>query len=243
MIAHRGASHGAPENTLAAFRLAWTEGADGIETDLRLGGGDVVVAIHDADGRRTLRDARKIRSIPATDLEHLDAGSWKSRHWATERVPTLASILAETPPGRRLVLELKEGAELVDRCAAEIESSKANPRDITIIAFQETTIAHAKRRLPSLTALWLTKSYRSGSRGGQELAAKAHQLGVDGVDLEYGSRLDAALVSTLHEEKLIVMTYTVNDAASIRRCAEIGLDALTTDRPAEAISWLSEISA
>lgn len=243
VIAHRGASHDAPENTLAAFRLAWEQGADAIETDLRLSADGMPVCIHDADGRRTLGDRRVVRDILWSDLATRDAGSWKASHWSSARVCSLPEILAESPADRRLFLELKEGGELPAACARAVRASSVSLDAITFIAFEEAVVTAVKRLLPKCRALWLSKNYRSGAAGGASLSAKVREMGIDGVDLEFGSRLDADLVKELQSRHFSTVTYTVNDAASIRRCAALGLDGLTTDRPADALRWLADISA
>ncbi len=243
VIAHRGASHDAPENTLAAFLLAWEQGAEAVETDLRLCADGTPVCIHDADARRTLHDHRRIRDLSLEDLARMDAGSWKSPRWASARVCTLAALLSENPSNRHLVLELKEGGDLPAACSRAVRASSVPLEAITLIAFDEAVITAVKNLLPECRALWLTKDYHAGTPGGAKLAAKIREMGIDGVDLEYGSRLDAGLVAELQSRRYSVVTYTVNDAQSLRRCAEIGLDGITTDRPADAIRWLAEISA
>jgi glycerophosphoryl diester phosphodiesterase len=236
IIAHRGASHDAPENTMAAFRLAWEQGADAMETDLHLTADGRIVAIHDGDGRRTLGDPRAIRKIMFDDLRTLEAGGWKNRRWQGERVPSLQEILAALPLGKQLVLELKEN--LVAPLARELAEA---PQDrITLIAFDAATIARAKKHLPACRALWLFNDYRSVSekQRGSFLAARVRELGIDGVDLRHEFRLTADLLRPLQADRRIVFAYTINHASDARRCMELGIDGITTDRPGEAKGWL-----
>lgn len=236
VIAHRGASHFAPENTMAAFRLAWEQGADAIETDLRLTADGAIVAFHDADGRRLLHDRRPIRDLTLADLKQLDAGSWKGGTWRGERVPELGEVLEAMPSHGQIVLELKENI------AAALAKALPEPMRArtTIIAFDEETISLAKRLLPECRALWLFGNYGllpSRARG-RVLAARVRDLGVDGVDLRQERRLNRSLLAPLRADGRIIFTYTVNHARSIRRCAGLGLDGLTTDRPGDARRWL-----
>ncbi|MDD5200408.1 MAG: glycerophosphodiester phosphodiesterase family protein [Terrimicrobiaceae bacterium] len=240
IIAHRGASRDAPENTPAAFRLAWEQGADATETDLRLTADGRIAAFHDADGRRIFRDPRRIRDLSLSELQKFDAGSWKDPRWRNERVPTLADVVATLPPGRRLVLELKEalGAGFPALLAGA-------PQDrITLIAFDANVIAEAKRQLPACRALWLFGNYGFIARNrGKWLARRVRELGVDGVDLRHERRLDARLIEPLRADGRTVFTYTVNSRRSVLRCARLGLDGITTDRPADARAWLADVSA
>src|SRR4051812_24485841 len=100
-IAHRGASAWAPENTLAAFRLAQEMGADGFELDVQLTGDDQIVVIHDGSVNRTTNGTGRIAELSLSQLKRLDAGSWfnrtkprrAKRQYATERIPTLDEVL------------------------------------------------------------------------------------------------------------------------------------------------------
>ena len=106
VLGHRGASADAPENTMAAFRLALEQGADGVELDVwRCGTGEVVVH-HDADTLRTAGQARRISSASFGELRRLDVGAWKGERFRGERIPLLAEVL-EALPGAAVNIELK----------------------------------------------------------------------------------------------------------------------------------------
>jgi glycerophosphoryl diester phosphodiesterase len=236
IIAHRGASHEAPENTMTAFRLAWEQGADAIETDLHLTADGRIVAIHDDNGHRTLGIKKKIRSMTFDEIQTMDAGKWKHRRWAGERVPSLGEIIAKLPPGRQLVLELKEN--LVSELARELAAA---PHDrITLIAFDAPTIAQAKKSLPACRALWLFSDYASipEKQRGAFLAGRVKELGIDGVDLRHEYRFTADVLRPLHQDGRTIFTYTINHASDAKRCMELGVDGITTDRPAEARGWI-----
>ncbi len=216
VIAHRGASREAPENTLAAFRLAWTQGADAIETDLRLTADGETVAFHDEDGRRLLGDARRIRDVPRAELPG----------------PTLAEVLAETPAGRHVVLELKE--PLVPALGT------FPPTDVTLISFDPHVLIDAKRALPDARALWLFDAYDSFSDlDGEWLARRVSDLGVDGIDLCDHPLLTRSLLAPLRAGGRTIFVYTINRRADFRRCLRLGVDGITTDRPGEARRWLA----
>src|SRR5512138_1004030 len=97
VLGHRGASADAPENTLAAFRLAVDQGADGVELDVwRCATGEVVVH-HDADTRRTAGERVRIDRATWAELRALDVGAWKGAPFRGERIPTLAEVLEAAP--------------------------------------------------------------------------------------------------------------------------------------------------
>src|SRR5438270_9075286 len=100
IIAHRGASAEAPENTLAAFQMALDAGADGVEFDVQLAKDGVPVVIHDANLRRTANRRDTIKYLTSTELASIDVGSWFNRKYprrtkpayANEHIPTLDQV-------------------------------------------------------------------------------------------------------------------------------------------------------
>ena len=123
IIAHRGASFDAPENTLSSFRLAWEQGADGIEGDFMLTSDGQIACFHDLDGQRLAGDPVVVKNSTLAKLQALDVGRWKGDRWRGERVPTLRDVLAIVPAGRKVVFELKDGPAIV----SHLPASSNNP--------------------------------------------------------------------------------------------------------------------
>src|SRR5512134_3488878 len=97
VLGHRGASAAAPENTLAAFRLAMAQGADGVELDVwRCATGEVVVA-HDEDLVRVAGAPLRVPDAPLAALRALDVGAWRGEQWRGERIPLLEEVLEALP--------------------------------------------------------------------------------------------------------------------------------------------------
>src|SRR5882757_4224835 len=107
IIAHRGASFEAPENTLAAYRLAWQQNADGAEGDFQLTRDGRIVCIHDLTTGRTADANRVVAQSTFEELRRLDVGMWKHPRFAGERIPTLDEILALLPAGNLFFIEIK----------------------------------------------------------------------------------------------------------------------------------------
>lgn len=233
IIAHRGASGDAPENTLVAFQEAWDQQSDGIECDVRCSADGVVVVMHDADGTRTLDDPRPIREMPFSELSALDAGSWKDKAWDHARVPDLRSVLAGVPHGREAVIELKSGTNLAP-AVAQVVADFPNT-EITLIAFNFDLLCEAKQLMPNRPALWLfgdwDKSARSGRTLGLDLLRKLIDGGVDGLDLGCHPHLTPELTEPIREAGMPIYAYTINQLAQIETCLTAGVDAITTDYP------------
>ena len=108
IIAHRGFSSQAPENTLSAFRLAWERGADACETDLHLTKDGNIVVTHDENLKRVSGEDKSVAHSALKELLTLDVGSWMGPKWKGEKIPTLDQALATMPVGKkRFFLEIK----------------------------------------------------------------------------------------------------------------------------------------
>src|SRR6266850_7844739 len=112
IIAHRGASGDAPENTMAAFRLAMDSGADMIELDLHLSKDSALVVCHDSKLNRTARIKKTIKQLTLKELKKLDVGSWFHPRFSGETIPTLEEVLKLTVNRIALNIEIKQGSSL-----------------------------------------------------------------------------------------------------------------------------------
>ncbi|MGC3997567.1 MAG: glycerophosphodiester phosphodiesterase [Anaeromyxobacter sp.] len=151
VLGHRGASGEAPENTLAAFRLALAQGADGVELDVwRCATGEVVV-IHDEDARRTAGAPMSVPGSPLAALRTLDVGAWKGAAWRGERIPLLAEVL-EALPGAVVNVELKSRGRdpgLASAAAAVIRDARAGER-VIVSSFDFRLLAAFRAAAPEL---------------------------------------------------------------------------------------------
>ena len=242
IIAHRGASHDAPENTLAAFRLAVEQGADGFEADFYLTAGGQVVALHDKDTQRVAGEKLSVTEAPFERLRALDVGGWKGAKWKGEQMPTMEEVLAVVPDGKQIFIELKSGAEIVEPMAKILHASSLAPEQITIISFHEDAVAASKKRLPHLKACWLCgfkkKKGEKAPPTVDEVIATLERIGADALDAQaVPKRVNAAFIERLREagyDELHV--WTVDDPKVARFYQELGVASITTNRPA----WLRE---
>lgn len=234
IVAHRGASDAAPENTLAAFRLGFEQG-DACELDIHLSKDGQVVVLHDANTKRTAGVDKPVAQQTLAELKALDAGKFKGDRFAGERIPTLAEALAILPDGKRLFIEIKCGPEVIPGLVAALEEAKKRPEQTALIAFNLETLRRAKAKLPKLQAYWLA-SAKEDPKTQQppaldDLIRKCREAGVDGLDLDAKFPIDADLVGKVHAAGLKLYTWTVNDVAAAKRHAAAGVDGITTDRP------------
>ncbi|MGY8686560.1 MAG: glycerophosphodiester phosphodiesterase, partial [Verrucomicrobiales bacterium] len=235
IVAHRGASFDAPENTLAAFRLAWKQGADAIEGDFQLTKDQHIVCLHDVDLQRTSNDPRKIADMTLAEVRQVDVGTWKHPRFKGERIPTLTEILALVPRGKRLFLEIKCGTEIIE----PLRKIGLFPDKVVIICFDREVIRQCRKQLPQLKAHWLT-SYKQNVVGQwkpseKELAKTLRELDASGLDTKADpERVTPTLVAKLREANLEFHCWTVDDVVLAKQFQKLGVDSITTNRPA----WL-----
>jgi glycerophosphoryl diester phosphodiesterase len=242
IIAHRGASHDAPENTLSAFKLAIEQRADGFEADFYLGKGGHVVCLHDADTKRVAGKKLLVKEAPFEELRLLDVGSWKGPQWRGERMPTLQEVLAAVPDGKKIFIELKSSREVVGPMARILAASKISPQQVVVISFHEDAIAECKRQLPQLKALWLCgmKKKKDGTPPptAEQVAATLARTGADGLDAEgVPENFDAAFIERLRQLGCREFhVWTIDDPRVADFYARLGAASITTNRP----GWLRQ---
>ena len=127
IIAHRGESYEAPENTIASINLAWERGADAVEIDVQLSKDDEIVVIHDTDTFRTGRRDKNIRDQTLEELQQLDVGVYKGKAYKNEKIPTISQVLDTIPEGKKLFVEIKCGKEIIPPLR-NIVSSQSAPK-------------------------------------------------------------------------------------------------------------------
>lgn len=149
IIAHRGASHNAPENTVAAIKLAWQQDADGSEFDIWLTKDGKIAVLHDKDTKRTTGVTKLVHQTTLAELRSLDAGKWKAPQFAGEKIPTLEEMLATIPPQKQVFIEVKCGPEIVPVLNRSLAAAKLPPR---------------RRPSSASTPTWSKDSRRSGPR-------------------------------------------------------------------------------
>ncbi len=238
IVAHRGASYDAPENTLAAFKLAWKQGADAIEGDFFLSQDGHMVCIHDKDTKRFTGKSVIVKDTPLAVLQQLDVGSWKDKRFASERIPTIAEVFATIPTGKKIFIELKEGAHIVAPLKQAIEKSGLKTDQMVIISFQADAIAESKRQLPQIRAHWL-RSYKKDKKTGkynndfENIARTLKETKADGLGTKgLPEVVTASFLKQLQKAGMQEFSvWTINDAPTANYFWSLGVVAITTDRP------------
>jgi len=239
ILAHRGASAHAPENTLAAFELALAQGANGVELDAKLSADGEVVVIHDPTVDRTTGGKGRVSQMTVAALRELDAGSFFSEKFRGEKIPTLAEVF-ETVGNRALInVELTNYTSPADGLAdkvCELVKRFGLEDRIWFSSFLPSNLKRTRSLLPDtprgLLALrgwlgWWARSFAFNFGDFQSL-----HLGLPDASAQAFARV--------HRLKRRVHVYTVNAVEDMRRLFNWGVDGLITDEPQLAKELIAE---
>jgi len=241
IIAHRGASGYAPENTLTAFHKAIELGCQMIELDVRLSADEVPVVIHDGTLARTAGDSRRVSQLTIKQLRQLDAGSWFAPECAAERIPTLAEALAAIPETVTVNIELKpNGPGQIHRLAEQVSAVIAEQRverRVLCSSFAHKVLWALRRRFFALPLGYLIEG-----RVVQEQFTEAKGLQASALILQ-GQWTTPAVIRQAHANRLKVFCYTINRPLQMKQLIRRGVDGLMTnypDRLARVIDQIEE---
>jgi len=231
VIAHRGASFAAPENSLAAIDLAVHEGADWIEIDVQLTSDGEVVVIHDKDLMRVANQDVKVGETTVHDLKQIDVGSWFDKTFANERIATLDEVLDLCRDRAKVNIELKyasaDGA--LEAAVAKTVDRNGMSQQIVVMSLDQAAV----NRMKSLRPKWRVGLLMTVS------VTKTKNIPADflAVNAAFVSR---SFILTAHNNGKEVFVWTVNDTATMSTMISRGVDGLITDKPALAKSVLKQ---
>lgn len=229
VIAHRGASKDAPENTLAAFRLGLEQGCDAFELDIQLTKDGRIMVCHDFTLDRTTNGTGRFIDMEAAQIREFDAGSWFGDQYRGEKVPFLTEVLELVPRGIMINIEIKMIPEYIGRIENALltllrEADRLE--DIVISTFDHPTAVAVARMEPKLRVglLYGQRLYRpdlyASSMPVPMFSLHPHFLTVDG---EAAAQAKAS--------GLALYPWTVDDEADMRRMIQLGVDGIITNVP------------
>ena len=237
IIAHRGASYLAPENTMASVTLGWEKNAD-VEVDVHLSKDNRIVVIHDASTKRITGTDLKVKETNSRQLREIDYGSFKGGKFAGEQLPFLDDVLKTIPPERKLYVEIKCGNEILPFLRQTIiESGKMS--QIVIIGFDIEVVTSSKQ-LIDVPTYWLkgtdkVKETEEWIPHEPELVQMVKGRGLDGLDVHYAG-VNKEFVDAVKASGQKLYVWTVDDPDEAKRMVELGVTGITTNRP----EWLRE---
>ena len=236
IIAHRGYSARAPENTLAALEAAFAAGADAVELDLHTAACGTPVLLHDAMLSRTTNGVGPVRRRTFTQLLNLDAGAWFSADFAGEKIPSLEQALAAcSGQAVRVYAEVKGFRELedLDRMVSLTRNAAMLDR-VVFIAMNWTILERMRGQEPTLTIGYIVDEAGEAEEAVQRATGDGHAL------VDYRASLvldDPSLAQRALEVGVDVAVWTVDDPGEASRLAEMGVRRFTTNRVSDLLAW------
>ena len=241
LIAHRGESVDAPENTLPAYRTAVERGF-GFECDIYLSKDKQLYTFHDTSLTRTTSGANTNRctDVDWATVEKLNVGGWgkwKGSKFDPTRPALFSEVLALARDGRYIYVEVKgNDPSWVPYIRDEIrKASNVNPGNVLFITFGDKVCAELKRQLPEYKAFFLLGTYRNWKDRtnpwtSDEIVARLRELNADGIDIRFDPDVhDAAFVSRVKAAGFEFHVWTVDDLKKAERAFAAGVDSLTTN--------------
>lgn len=245
VVAHRGASADLPEHTLGAYELALTQGADGLECDVRLTADHELVCIHDRTVDRTSDGTGIVSEMTLAQLQELDFGSWHAagKH---ARVLTLRELLTLTLDWRRpvrLFIETKHpvrfGSLVEQKLLAELQEfgvatpPSADHSRAVVISFSSAGVWRIRRNAPMLPTILLGETARV--LGGSAATA----VGATGIGPSVETlRIHPDLVDRAAAAGRVTYCWTVDERADVQLCADLGVRWVATNHPQQVRDWL-----
>ena len=232
VIAHRGASSYAPENTIAAFDLALQMGARHLEFDVHLSRDDYLVVIHDDTVDRTTNGTGAVASQTLAELQGLDAGAWFGKAFVGARIPTLAEVLTHYHGRAHLHIELKGHTAHLPQRTVDLVRAHGMAQHVTFTSFQHTHLQTMQAYASALPTGWLVGEISD------TVITQAHALGCAQL-CPRASLVTPGLVQRLHAEDFVVRAWGVTNEALMCLVVEAGADGMTVNFPDKLLAYMA----
>lgn len=231
IVAHRGASWDAPENTLSAIELAILQGADVVEIDVRETRDMVPVLMHDATTFRTTNDPsrRRVNNMSLDELKELDAGTWFSTEFAGEKIPTLEEALMVAKGRVRVFVELKAETGTLESKVVSLLEEMDMVQDSVILSFSKNQLIRIKTLNPEIKTLLLLSSFY----GDIDSLVNQDELDMFGFSESLFVN-NPEYKEAIHRARKRIYVWTVNSDESLRNVVRLDADGIITDRPVRA---------
>ena len=229
VIAHRGASGHAPENTLAAYRKALEMEAVAAETDVFLSADKRVIAIHDETLERTTNGSGRVDETDFETLKTLDAGSWFDLAFAKERLPELGELLDLIDKQLILCIEIKNG-DGIEVAIRDILDERDARKHVVFFSFNPEKVKLTKALMPDIPSLYLEHISEPPYHYPPDLVERALALGADAIGVSRRG-VHTVDIKAAHAANLPVFVYTVNEPEEVDRMLKLKVDGIISDFP------------
>jgi glycerophosphoryl diester phosphodiesterase len=242
IIAHRGASAEAPENTLVAFLLAFMQGADAVEADVRMTSDGHLVVVHDEDTKRVSGVSLKVSKTSLEKLRGLDVGRVKTKKGQGQRMPRLEEVLGMMPEEKLLLLHLKIGPDGLVRLIELLKAAGELINRVRLMSAEVEVLMAMKQALPECGLILLCERRWTQKSDVwlpeiEVMMTVALAVGAEVVAIDSRSlAAEPEMVDVMMERGVKTHVWTVNRAPSARRFSDLGVSGIKTDYPGHLVS-------
>lgn len=233
IVAHRGASGYAPENTLPAFRLAWAQGADAIEGDFHLTKDGHIVCIHNKDTSAVAGRYLAVGDSTLEALRELDVGASHGPEHRGSIIPIFPEVLATVPSHKQIYIEIKCGIAIVPALLKKVQESGLTKQQIVFISFDPTVIQTLKTKAPQYKAFWLCyfspRDTEDITTSITEVLKTLARIRADGLSSNPG--ISELLIKEIQKHGYEWHVWTIDDPAIARKMKALGAKSITTNMP------------
>ncbi len=234
IVAHRGASRDAPENTLPAFKQAWAQGADAIEGDFHLTKDGHIVCMHDANTKKVSGKNLVIKESTLDKLRELDVGVYRGKEFTGTLIPTIAEVFSTIPDQKKIYIEIKCGKEIIPKLLEEFRRSGLEQEQMVVISFDHEVIKEFKAKEPHIKAFWLSgfkkNIYGKSTPSVKTVLRVLKRINADG----FSSSKDISgesFIKQVMEHGYEYHVWTVDDLNTAKRFRKWGAKSITTNVP------------
>ena len=230
IIAHRGASAYAPENTISAFQKAVDSKANGIELDIKFSFDRKIIIIHDQTVDRTTNGKGKVKDLSSMELRSLDAGSYFSIDFQKEKIPFLHEVLEKFSDKLLINIEITNYASIMDglaKATAMMVKEFSVQKSILFSSFHPMNLLITKRILPEVPVALLALPGKSGWLARSNLLRWVSPQIIH----PYFKDVDYAYIQKQHQRKRKVNIWTINLEDDMKKFVNASVDGLITDDP------------
>ena len=231
VIAHRGASSYAPENTISAFDRALALGVGHVELDVHLSRDGQVVVIHDDLLDRTTNGSGPVAFHTWEQLHSLDAGAWFGPEFAGEGIPTLSQVLERYQQQFHFHIEIKGQTDNLSQKTIDLVRRYGLEDRVTITSFRVEPLRETREYAPELGTGWLV------TEATEAVVSRARELGLSSL-CPRADTLTPELVERLHRQGFLVRAWGVADEELMRRAVDAGADGMTVNFPDKLLEYL-----
>jgi len=236
IIAHRGSSYHAPENTISSAKLAMEENADALELDIHLTKDNQLVVIHDSNIKRTSGIDKNVTDLTLQELKQYNFGLWKNKKWENERIPKLEELFNIVPKSKTVFVEIKSGPECLVEIKQLIVDGKIQESQMVLMDFNLDTVLKAKLMFPNVEVLWLYEFEMLSTPKAKRILLDnilktAVENKIDGLNIENIKQLDSAFIKKVHDNSLKCYCWTVDNCKRAKYLMDSGIDGIATNKP------------